>query len=88
MSAKKIKNNVAQAEGFDGTKDNRFASHEAGFVSIQQVIRNYKPDPNQKWFIELDERSNKLINAARGRDECGINLDEVIKIKKIKNKTK
>ena len=25
----------------------------------------------------LDERDNPLINAARGRDECGINLDEV-----------
>ena len=38
-------------------------------------------------FNSLSERDNQLINAARGRDECGVNLDEMRPSKQKDNKT-
>ena len=44
---------------------------------INPALRELKPPPEDYSFpIDLD-RDNRLINAARGRDENGINNDEL-----------
>ena len=40
-----------------------------------------------KYNAVTEERNNPLINAARGRDECGVNLDEIRPSKPKDNKT-
>jgi hypothetical protein len=54
--------------------------YAAGIRKIGKAVKKEEDEEPQGIIPEvkfLDERDNLLINAARGRDECGINLDEV-----------
>jgi hypothetical protein len=43
-------------------------------LKVQRFMTSEKPNPLD---LEKSQRSNKLVNAARGRDENGVNNDEL-----------
>lgn len=49
--------------------------NDEAFDKIQEILDNYKPDPNQEWFNDTGERPIDF-EASRGRDEKIICLPE------------